>query len=50
MVEPEPAWIEEKTSSPMRALKGDRGKTAEKDLIEGAAWPEDGRRIAGIKM
>jgi hypothetical protein len=49
-VEQEPALIEEKTSSPIKAMKDDQERTAEKDLIEGAAWPEDGLRIAGIKM
>ena len=50
MVEAEPASIEEKTSSPIKAMKDDRAKTAEKDLIAEAAWPEDGLRTAGIKM
>jgi len=49
-VEQEPVLIEEKTSSLMKAMKDDQERTAEKDLIEGAAWPEDGLRIAGIKM
>jgi hypothetical protein len=50
MVEAEPASIEEKTSSPIMAMKDDRAETAEKDLIAEAAWPADGLRIAGIKM
>lgn len=50
MVEAEPASIEEKTSSPIMAMKDDRAETAEKDLIAEAAWPEDGLRTAGRKM
>ena len=49
-MEQEPVLIEEKTSSPIKAMKGDQERTAEKDLIEGAAWPEDGLRTDGIKM
>jgi hypothetical protein len=46
----ERASIEEKTTGLMTALKDDRGKIAEKDLIAEAAWPGDGVRIAGTKM
>ena len=49
-MEQEPVLIEEKTSSPIKAMKDDQERTAEKDLIEGAAWPEDGLRTDGIKM
>jgi len=49
-VEPEPAAIEERASSPMMAMKDDRGETAEKDLTAEAAWPAEGLRIAGPKM
>jgi hypothetical protein len=49
-VEAEPASIEENATSPTKAMKDDRGGTAEKDLTEEAAWPEEGLRIAGPKM
>jgi len=49
-VAPEPVSIEEKTFSLMLVMKDDRVETAEKDLIVGAARPEDGLRIADTKM
>ena len=42
--------IEGKAISPIKAVKDDRGRTAEKEWIEEAASAEDELRIADTKM